>query len=177
VTKTPDTQTPRNDASNSEAHETDTERRAKRRALLTAISSASVLGASKLPNQWARPVVDHVLLPVHAAGSPAAADTLGCEISCTVTELFAGSIYSDSDPTVLIADDRISFTCFRLPAGSLASSFSDSIGGTVSFFGVTDATNTIITESSISSSSALAQSACETPLSDVPPPPLGFLLT
>ena len=44
-----------------------THSKAKRRALLGAISTAGVVGAAKLPGQWTRPVVDHVLLPAHAA--------------------------------------------------------------------------------------------------------------
>ncbi len=44
-----------------------TDSKLKRRALLGAISTAGVVGAAKLPGQWTRPVVDHVLLPAHAA--------------------------------------------------------------------------------------------------------------
>jgi len=53
-------------------------RRARRRSLLKSISSVGALSASQLPQQWARPIVDQVLLPVHASGSPY------CAVTCTV---------------------------------------------------------------------------------------------
>ena len=73
--------------------------RVRRRALLGAISGAGVVGATKLPGQWTRPVVDHVLLPAHAAttddtGAAGGGNTTGpstfittvtsnCVITCT----------------------------------------------------------------------------------------------
>jgi len=70
--------------------------KARRRSLLKAISAAGVVGAAKLPKQWGRPVVDHVLLPAHAAGSPV--DFL-CALTCTVQRAFAVAITRSSDAT------------------------------------------------------------------------------
>ena len=72
-----------------------TETKVRRRALLGAISTAGVVGAAKLPGQWTRPVVDHVLLPAHAettddsGASGTGASTFittitsNCMVSCT----------------------------------------------------------------------------------------------
>ncbi len=70
--------------------------RAQRRALLGAISTAGVVGAAKLPGQWTRPVVDHVLLPAHASTTEDAGSsptggtssfittvTSNCAVTCT----------------------------------------------------------------------------------------------
>ncbi len=70
--------------------------KAGRRALLGAISAAGVVGSAKLPGQWTRPVVDHVLLPAHAATTDDAGSsptggtstfittvTSNCVVTCT----------------------------------------------------------------------------------------------
>ena len=68
-----------------------TNSRIKRRALLGAISTAGVVGAAKLPGQWSQPIVDHVLLPAHAAttddtgasGTFVTTVTSNCVVTCT----------------------------------------------------------------------------------------------
>ncbi|GJL82541.1 MAG: hypothetical protein DHS20C01_21750 [marine bacterium B5-7] len=56
----------------------------RRRALVAAISAVGVSGATQLPKQWSRPVVDHVLLPAHAqTTTPVSTSEPACLISCT----------------------------------------------------------------------------------------------
>ena len=38
----------------------------QRRRLLSAVAVAGAAGASRLPEKWQRPVIDHALLPAHA---------------------------------------------------------------------------------------------------------------
>ncbi len=82
--------------------------KAKRRALLGAISTAGVVGVAKLPSQWTRPVVDHVLLPVHAAttddtaaaglgtSTSTSAITSNCVLSCTTAALLGVDVSTSS---------------------------------------------------------------------------------
>jgi len=51
------------------SNSTKQDKRHTRRKLLTALAAAPF--ASKLPDAWSRPVVASVMLPAHAAGSPA----------------------------------------------------------------------------------------------------------
>ena len=56
----------------------DDARMARRRGLLGVISAVGGVGATKLPEQWTRPVVDSVLLPAHAQSTEEV-----CEVTCT----------------------------------------------------------------------------------------------
>ncbi len=111
-------------------------KKAQRRALLGAISTAGVVGATKLPGQWMRPVVDHVLLPAHAAttddAGAAGSYTSNCVVTCTSahrleliqTTVASGSLYitvSQFQPYTQCSD---SFGGFTTSAGSLGSTFS-----------------------------------------------------
>lgn len=98
-------------------------RRNRRRALLKSISGVGALSASQLPQQWARPIVDQVLLPVHASGSPY------CAITCTVIAEYipittATIIVSGSGAPSFGVTIQFSgyLTCFRLPDNQTGSS-------------------------------------------------------
>lgn len=81
---------------NSDTNTNQGDPKTSRRTLLKAISAAGVVGAAKLPEQWGRPVVDHVLLPAHAAGSP----EFLCALTCTIERAFAVAITRSSDSTI-----------------------------------------------------------------------------
>jgi len=137
-------------------------KRAKRRALLGAISGAGMIGAAKLPGQWARPVVDHVLLPAHAQASP-------CVFTCEIFGSASTSVAS-ADGTYFISFTII-FTqaCTRSPGGdSLSSSFSTSASSTSTTFPETY-TETGLTTTSGNESffSTTVGSFCSLPISDL----------
>ena len=87
----------------SESMENTTPSKAKRRALLGAISTAGVVGAAKLPGQWTRPVVDHVLLPAHAATTD---DTgaAGSGVSTFITTVTSNCVVTCTSAYALISN-------------------------------------------------------------------------
>ena len=80
--------------------ESNSSSRERRRALLATVSAAGVVGASKLPSQWARPVIDHAILPAHAT-STLVTFTTDCAVSCSVEGgSYSSFIQSSGDPTL-----------------------------------------------------------------------------
>lgn len=106
----------------------------RRRALVAAISAVGVSGATQLPKQWSRPVVDHVLLPAHAQTTTSTTTTSStseppCEISCTsgIEQLHALDLSSDGTDYNYIGLSATTFTqCLTAPSGSIISTISTS---------------------------------------------------
>jgi len=103
---------------------TNSTKTARRRALLGAISA---IGASQLPGQWSRPVVDHVLLPAHAAKSNGSFDIplTDCDITCT--SAFTVFNITDGDLSRITFTTTTAVTCLRQPGGAF-----DSASGSLS---------------------------------------------
>ncbi len=92
-----------------------THSKAKRRALLGAISTAGVVGAAKLPGQWTRPVVDHVLLPAHAATTD---DTGAIGTGATSGSTFITTVTSNCVVTCTSAYALMSYETAPVPGSS-----------------------------------------------------------
>jgi len=101
-----------------------TDRTTRRRALLGAISA---IGASQLPGQWSRPVVDHVLLPVHAARSNGSFDIALTDCDITCTSAFTVFNVTDGDLSRITFTTTTAVTCLRQPGGAF-----DSASGSLS---------------------------------------------
>jgi len=138
-------------------------KRVKRRVLLAAISAAGLAGTARLPSQWTRPVVDHVLLPAHAVGSITA-----CTLDC-IDQLLATIIFSSSggatEVTVSITE-VFAITCTRIPDGA---SISTSFMSSTITNAPTDATTSLTTSSYSTSAQSqmtngLPPTACSIPL-------------
>jgi len=143
-------------------------RRETRRALLATISGIGLAGAARLPSQWSRPVVDHVLLPAHAAGSATiTACTLYCfdAVSYAIT-YFMSSGESITTFTLHLTNGRI---CERIPNADSTSDtnttseiYNTSTASDSSFFSYfTFGTTGLVTTSS--SSYPLSPSDCMLP--------------
>lgn len=97
----------------------------RRRALLGAISAAGVAGATQLPQQWSRPVVDNVILPAHAQLSPAGTQTVTCNVTCTDGFAYEYESISSSTSFVNFLGSAYLFTaCVSQPEGGDISSTS-----------------------------------------------------
>jgi len=96
-------------------------RRERRRALLSTISA---IGAVQLPTQWARPVVDHVLLPAHAQLSPGALED--CAATCTQVAVINRTINTAATPPEVTNAFTVEVTCARDPLGDTVSDSSSS---------------------------------------------------
>jgi len=88
---------------------------------LGAISGVGAIGATKLPTHWARPIVDHAVLPAHAAQSPTSTDLLEleelCRITCTEERIISFSAENVSDSIYLSVYFTSGFGCSRSPVG------------------------------------------------------------
>jgi len=140
--------------------------RQRRRALLAAISAAGVAGGAELPRQWARPVVDHVLLPAHAQTSPR---DEGCEFLCTIefgTKFESAFDLGTSFITLTLSGGTFA-TCERQPGGETASYFSgeNSTGFLPST--ITDPLTTYTLDRFTNSVEFTGGSECELDLSDL----------
>jgi hypothetical protein len=136
-------------------------RRMRRRALLGAISAVGLTGAAPLPRHWARPVVDHILLPAHAQTSPALACTIDCTGTAEIT--FVTSATSTGTGIDVTLTQALTIACQREPDGETVSS-SSSISTTF-----TDSETTVPTATSTTFgfSGSFTGTECELDLSDV----------
>ncbi|HSH44009.1 MAG TPA: hypothetical protein VK973_17935 [Arenicellales bacterium] len=104
------------------AGQPDEARVSRRRALLGAISAAGVTGATQLPQQWARPVVDNVILPAHAQLSPAGTQSVSCDVVCTSgIELHYESVISYSGTVDFVVSEYQFTACVAQNEGGDAS--------------------------------------------------------
>lgn len=148
---------PGDDAINGEA------KRVKRRVLLAAISAAGLAGTARLPNQWSRPVVDHVLLPAHAVGSITA-----CTLDC-IDQLLATIVISTSDGATEVTvsvTEILAFSCTRIPDGaSISTSVTSSTVTNAPTSATTTFSGTSITLSTVTQmTNGLPPTACSIPL-------------
>jgi hypothetical protein len=103
------------------AGQPDRARVARRRALLGAISAAGVAGAVQLPQQWTRPVVDHVVLPAHGQLSPVATQTVTCDLSCSFGAEYEIEFASTCGTFFIFDVSYIGFTdCVSEPGGDVS---------------------------------------------------------
>lgn len=103
----------------SKNNQSDDPRKTTRRALLGTISAIGAAGATQLPTQWTRPVVDHVVLPVHAQTS-----LEGCQVTCTQAATQNVTIVTGGTAPVVTQAFTIARTCERQPIGDSASTSS-----------------------------------------------------
>jgi len=142
-------------------------RRSTRRALLAAISGAGVAGAMRLPSQWSRPVVDHVLLPAHAAGS-----VTGCTLICQEAASYAITIFTSADDSITTFTLHLTegVICARQPNGDSSADsntssevYNTSTASDGSFFTNFTATSGVIIPTGSSTSTTLSPTDCQIP--------------
>jgi len=147
------------------ARRTEESQRQRRRALLTAISAAGVAGGTELPRQWARPIVDHVLLPAHAQTSLQAE---GCEVTCTLALL---PTFQTSDAGAGLVDVTLSIdflaTCEREPDGERVSASAGESSSSVMSSAATGFLTTYSSIQTMGSGAFSGGSECELPLSEL----------
>jgi len=155
-------------ASGTQSHLEESSRpRHTRRALLAAISGVGIAGATRLPSQWSRPVVDHVLLPAHAAGSPFT--ITACSLYCTEVASYAITTSpSGGGVTIFTLHITEGVICGRVPNGDTTADtnttsevYPSSTTTDPAFFTYFTASAGLIT--SASSSGTIAPSNCQLP--------------
>lgn len=142
-----------------EREEPDAGRRARRRALLGTISAAGLSGAVHLPKQWARPVVDHVLLPAHAQISGR------CLLDCTATAAlnFVTAATDTSTGIVISFTSTLTVVCQRDSDNQTASA-SASTSGSLS---QTETTVPTVTSTTLGLSGSFTGAECNLDLSNL----------
>lgn len=141
--------------------------RSTRRALLAAISGAGVAGAMRLPSQWSRPVVDHIMLPAHAQGS-----ITGCTLICQEAASYAITIFTSVEASIATFTLHLTegIICFRQPNGDSSADpnttsevYNTSTASDSTFFTNFSATSGVIIATGSSTSTALSPTDCQIP--------------